>query len=70
MERHIRELKGFQRLTLNPGEQKTSEIHIPFKELKYYDETSRTWILEHTEYVFQAGPCADPAKLINVNCTL
>ncbi len=70
VERHIRELKGFQRLTLNPGEQKTSEIHIPFEELRYYDEASRTWILEHTEYVFQAGSCADPAKLISVSCTL
>ncbi len=70
VERHLRELKGFVRLDLHVGETRTAEIHIPLEELKYYDENTGSWILEHTEYDFLVGPSADPDRLKTVTCTL
>lgn len=70
VERHVRELKGFVRLDLHVGETRTAEIHIPLEELKYYDENTGSWILEHTGYDFLVGPSADPDRLQTVTCTL
>ncbi len=70
VERHVRELKGFVRIDFHVGETKTAEIHIPMDELKYYDETSGSWLLEHTGYEFLIGPCADPKFLSIVTCSL
>lgn len=70
VERHVKELKGFARIDLAAGEEKNVEIRIPFEELKYYDEASGTWILEHTGYQFLAGPSADPKALKDVTVTL
>ncbi len=70
VERHVRQLKGFVRLPLHVSEEKTAEIHIPTEELKYYDEETGTWLLEHTEYEFQVGHCADPAQLKTIRCLL
>ncbi|MBD3949112.1 glycoside hydrolase family 3 C-terminal domain-containing protein [Tuanshanicoccus lijuaniae] len=63
VERHIKELKGFSRVELQAGEEKNVVIEIPFEELKYYDENSNSWILEHTEYIFLVGPSADERGL-------
>ena len=49
VERHVRELKGFVRIGLQVGETRTTEIHIPVEELKYYDEETGSWILEQTD---------------------
>ena len=70
VERHVKELKGFARVSLAPGEEKRVEIRIPTEELKYYDEATNTWILEKTDYDFLTGPSADPAQLKTVRCTL
>jgi beta-glucosidase len=35
--RPIKELKGYQRLTLNPGETKTIVFHLPVNQLAFYD---------------------------------
>ena len=70
IERHVRELKGFARLSLAAGEEKTAEIRIPLDELKYYDEATNSWILEHTSYDFLAGPSADPACLTKVSLAI
>lgn len=63
VERHVRELKGFKRVPLAPGEEKSVTIHVPFDELKYYDEATGQWVLEQTKYAFEGGPCDDAAKL-------
>ena len=70
VERHVKELKGFTRLALAAGEEKTAEIHIPLEELKYYDETTNTWVLENTEYDFLVGPSADPKSLKSVKLSI
>ena len=58
VERHVKELKGFARVHLAPGEEKTVEISIPLEELKYFDEATNGWVLENTAYNFMVGPNA------------
>ena len=70
VERHVKELKGFTRLALAAGEEKTAEIRIPLEELKYYDETTNTWVLENTKYDFLVGPSADPKSLRSVKLSI
>lgn len=70
VERHVRELKGFTRVSLQPGEKKDVSIRIPLEELKYYDEKAKTWVLEQTSYDFHAGPNASPDALSTVKITL
>lgn len=68
--RHIRELKGFARVSLQAGEEKSVEIIIPKDELKYYDEAENTWKLEHTAYEIQVGPNASPDALTSAKVFL
>lgn len=41
-----KELKGFTRVTLNPGEKKQVLIPIRLKDLDYYDQTNGQWVVE------------------------
>ena len=63
VERHLKELRGFERTRLNAGEKKQVTIFIPVEELKYYDENRKDFILEHADYVFSVGGAADRLPL-------
>ena len=51
----LRELKGFEKVELLPGETKRVSIDIPKEELKYFDNKQRRYILEDGEYSFEVG---------------
>lgn len=70
VERHVKELKGFARVYLEADEEKTVMLSIPVEELKYYDENTNSWILEHISYDFLVGPNAAKENLSMVSCTL
>jgi beta-glucosidase len=53
--RPIKELKGFEKVHLEPGEIKTVEIFIPTVDLAFYDIKSEKWKTEKGEYVFSVG---------------
>jgi beta-glucosidase len=44
--RPVRELKGFTRLTLAPGETKTVRLKLGPEELRYWNAASRDWVQE------------------------
>jgi beta-glucosidase len=46
--RPIRELKGFKRLTLSPGETQTVEFTLTAKELTYWSAAVRDWVQDET----------------------
>ena len=54
VEEPVRELKGFQRLTLKPGESKQVEFTLGFDDLSYYD-LDMTRVVEPTEYQVWIG---------------
>jgi beta-glucosidase len=54
VEEPVRELKGFQRLTLQPGESRHLEFTLGFDELSYYN-LEMTRVIEPTEYQVWVG---------------
>lgn len=53
-----KELKGFDKIALAPGEQKTVSIKVMVKDLGFYDEKSSGWKVEPGEFVMYLGTSA------------
>jgi len=51
----IKELKGFTRVSLNPGEQKQVMIPVRLKDLDYYDQTQNKWVVEDGPVTIMVG---------------
>ena len=49
VDRAVRELKAFTRITVAPGETRTVSLSVPVSELAYYDEPNG-WVVEPIEY--------------------
>ncbi len=56
MERPLKELKGFARVRLEPGETKRVEFAVPGEQLAYYDEERPGWVIEPITYNVYVGP--------------
>ena len=56
VDRPLKELKGFARVHLEPGEAKTVSLKIEAEDLAYYDVDSGDWVVEETEYTAYVGP--------------
>jgi len=55
VERAERELKGFAKVVLEPGETQTVEIGVPVNDLAYYDTSEGGWALEGLAYEMHIG---------------
>lgn len=55
VERPLRELKGFERVTLAPGEKKRVIFRLAAKNLAYYDPEAKDWRTETGEYEVLVG---------------
>jgi beta-glucosidase len=66
--RPARELKGFQRVTLIPGETRTLHFTIPFSDLHYWDPQTRTWILEPATFDLWVG--GDSKAILHAELTI
>ena len=53
--RPIRELKGFARVALQPGESKTVRFTLGKKELTYWSESRRAWVQEPEQFDVWVG---------------
>ena len=58
-----KELKAFDRVTLNPGETKTVELKIPVKSLQYWNEKKQGWDDDLCTIQLCAGASAGDIKL-------
>lgn len=61
--RPVRELKGFKRVALAPGEE--TEVSIPFddKTFRFFDTRTNTWEIESGEYQIMIGTDAETMQL-------
>lgn len=66
--RPVRELKGFERLTLAPGEKKTVTFHLGKDELRYWSAADRKWVLEPEQFDVWAG--GDSTAALHANFRL
>jgi beta-glucosidase len=64
VEREHKLLKGFQRVTLSPGEIKTVKITCPFEKLTWYNPETKTWELEKMEYQAYIGTSSVEVDLL------
>jgi beta-glucosidase len=56
VDRPVKDLKGFGKVSLEPGETKTLTMKLKAKDLAYYDVNSKSWIVEKIEYIIYVGP--------------
>jgi beta-glucosidase len=53
--RPVRELKGFKRITLEPGQKTRVEFVLDRKEMSYWSPSKRTWVEEAAKYDLWIG---------------
>ena len=53
--RPVRQLKGFERIALQPGETRTLSFPLGKDELQYWNPQTRQWVVESTEFDVWAG---------------
>lgn len=70
IDRPVKSLKGFTRVTVNPGETQHVSISVPLNKLRWYDEQSGTWQFEHMTYQVHIGTSSDIQDLISGELTL
>jgi beta-glucosidase len=64
VERHVKDLKGFARVDLEPGETQTVHITVDARSLAYYDVESRDWIVEPIVYKVLVGSSSASGDLM------
>ncbi len=65
--RPVKELKGFQRVTLAPGEKKTVTFELKASDLAFWDETTHAWKTNPGDYTISLGTSsADIAHTLTV----
>lgn len=63
--RPVKELKGFDKVELTPGESKTVEIVLPIKySVAFFDEYAEEWSVQSGEYQILVGNSSDNTPLI------
>jgi len=67
VEREHKLLKGFQRVSLEPGETKRVKISCPFEKLKWYNPEAKAWELEKMKYEAYVGSSSDENDLIKMS---
>ena len=62
VKRPAKELRGFARVTLQPGESRTITFNLPAQKLSWYDITRHDFIVSPGEYDVMVGPSSDQAQ--------
>ena len=55
VKRALKELKGFEKVSLTQGETKQINISIDAKDLAYYNEETSNWVVEKGDYIIYVG---------------
>ena len=64
--RPVRELKGFTKLALAPGESGTATFELTARDLSYWSESVRDWVLEAGEFELAVGRSSRDLPLATV----
>ena len=63
VKRPTKELRGFERITLKPGETKTVTITVPAEKLSFYDEKTHGFIVEPGMFDIMVGSSSEDIRL-------
>ncbi len=70
VDRPIKELKGFQKIKLEPGETRRVSFEVPLRQMAYYDEENGKWKIEAGKYKVLVGSSSRSEDLISQNFIL
>ncbi|WP_430783086.1 glycoside hydrolase family 3 C-terminal domain-containing protein [Actinoplanes sp. G11-F43] len=59
----VRRLRGYRRVTLEPGERATVELLVPAAELAFWDVTRSRWVIEEAVHTIAVGRSATDWRL-------
>lgn len=62
VDRPVKELKGFKKISLEPGETKTVKFTIEPDMLKYFDAAKHEWVLENGKFTAYVGSASDDIR--------
>jgi beta-glucosidase len=63
VERPIRQLRGFERVTLKPGETRTIRIPLKGADLAYWDVSTHGWVVEKERVKILVGASSADTRL-------
>ena len=63
IDRPVKELKGFKKVNLNPGEEKVVEFTIDKNALSFFDPKTKEWTAENGEFEILIGSSSQDIKL-------
>lgn len=63
LQRPVRELKGFAKVQLEPGETKRVEVPIATRDLRYFDPAHQRWLLDAGRYAIEVGASSRDIRL-------
>lgn len=63
VKRPIKELRGFERISLEPGQTKTVIVSLPAEKLSFYDEKSHGFIVEPGAFDLLVGSSSEDIRL-------
>ena len=70
VDRPVKELKGFVRVSLPPGETRTASTTFQAADLAYYNTNRAAWTVEPADYSVLAGPSSDPRSLHSISFSI
>lgn len=62
VDRPVKELKGFKKVFLQPGESKKVAISIDWKDLAFWSEKEHKWVVEPGDFIIEAGSSSNDIK--------
>lgn len=65
-QRPVRELKGFEKVALNPGETKTITFELSKRSFAYYEEQVSDWIVPTSDYRIEIGASCEDIRLSEI----
>jgi beta-glucosidase len=63
VERPERELKGFEKVTLAPGETKRITLSLDARSFSYWDEGAHKWTIDPGKFVIRVGDSSENTPL-------
>ncbi len=64
IKRPVKELKGFEKIFLKQGEEKTVHFILTKRDFAFYDENYAEWQVDEGEYQLMAGSSAEDIRLV------
>jgi beta-glucosidase len=63
--RPVKELKGFVKLNLKPGEEKPGTVTLDRRAFAYYDSAAKSWRIQPGRYTIFVGSSSDKVELVS-----